>query len=65
MIHAEASWDSPSVRWTLESSDAETGFKIVKNKDGKITETKYSDKASAQAAWNTLNEDMIQQGYTP
>lgn len=65
MIHAEASWDSPSVRWTLESTDEETGFKIVKDKEGVVTETAYDDKDAAQTAWDTLNEEMIQQGYTP
>ena len=65
MIHAEATWDSPSVRWTLESTDEETGYKIVKDREGVVTETAYADKDAAQTAWDTLNEEMIQQGYTP
>ena len=65
MIRAEASFHTPAVTWTLESTDAETGFKIVKKKEGKITETKYPDKESAEAAWETLNEEIIQPGYTP
>ena len=65
MIRAEASFHTPAVTWTLESKDAETGFKIVKNKEGKITETAYPDKETAEAAWQTLNEEIIQPGYTP
>ena len=65
MIRAEASFHTPAVTWTLESTDAETGFKIVKNKEGVITEQTYADKESAEAAWQTLNEEIIQPGYTP
>ena len=65
MIRAEASFHTPAVTWTLESTDAETGFKIVKNKEGVITEQAYADKESAEAAWQTLNEEIIQPGYTP
>lgn len=65
MIHAEATWDSPSVRWTLESTDEETGYKIVKDREGVVTETAYPDKDAAQTAWNNINNEMIQQGYTP
>lgn len=65
MIRAEASFHTPAVTWTLESTDAETGFKIVKNKEGVITEQTYPDKESAEAAWETLNEEIIQPGYTP
>ena len=65
MIRAEASFHTPAVTWTLESTDAETGYKIVKNKEGVITETAYPDKETAEAAWQTLNEDIIQPGYTP
>ena len=65
MIHARSTWDDPQVIWTLESTDAETGYKIVKNKEGTITETAYPDKQSAEAAWQTLNEEIIQPGYTP
>ena len=65
MIHAQATWDSPSVKWTLESTDFVNGYKIVKDREGVITETAYADKAAAEAAWTILNEDIIQPGYTP
>jgi len=65
MIRAEASFSSPAVTWTLESTDAETGYKIVKNREGVVTEQSYPDKESAEAAWQTLNEEIIQPGYTP
>ena len=65
MIRAEATFSSPAVTWTLESTDAETGYKIVKNREGVVTEQSYPDKETAEAAWQTLNEEIIQPGYTP
>ena len=65
MIHGRSTWDDPQVIWTLESTDPETGYKIIKYKDGVANETLYPDKAAAEAAWETLNEEMIQPEFTP
>ena len=65
MIHAQPTWDSPRVSLTLESTDFINGWKIVKDREGVITETKYADKEAAQAAWETMNEELIQPNYKP
>ena len=65
MIHARSTWDSPQILWTLESTDFVSGYKIVKDREGVVTETTYADREAAQAAWETLNEEIVQPGYTP
>ena len=65
MIHARSTWDDPQVIWTLESTDADTGYKIIKYKGGVANETLYPNKDAALAAWDTLNEEIVQEGYTP
>ena len=67
MIHAQATWDTPSITWTLESTDFVNGYKIMKYADDGSTleETDYPDKDAAMVAWEALNEEIIQPGYTP
>lgn len=65
MIHAQSTWDNPQVSLTLESTDFVNGWKIVKDREGVITTTKYADKEAAYAAWETMNEELIQPNYKP
>ena len=65
MIHGRSTFGN--LEWTLESTDFLNGYKIVKYADdGSILEeTDYPDKAAAQAAWETFNDQLCDPNFTP
>lgn len=65
MIHARSTWDSPPVTLTLESTDFINGYKIIRYEGGVANETLYPNKETAQAAWETMNEELIQPNRNP
>ena len=65
MIHARSIWDSPPVTLTLESTDFINGYKIIRYEGGVANETSYPNKEAAQAAWETMNEELIQPNRNP